>query len=257
MEYAIERTFEQDSINIFDFSYKIFKNCSFANCTLTEKDFTNSIFHNCQFVHCKIKDCTFQSAIFQDGGLWQACILESNNFSKAIIGNVKIENSTFIDNHINKTIFDGTDLTKIIFFGKITSSWFYGTPIGMSSDSIHFLPFFRKFKPLKTPIIDFENADLSDVVFSRGLNLSSVKFPDQSHLKLVHNPVQFFGSFLKNTKKIFLDSETREFCKELVNTTLFRPSDREMPIVLIDFSIFNSKLNNERIQIIVELLKKS
>lgn len=254
MEYAIEKIFDQKLINTFDFSYKVFKNCSFFDCTIINKNFTNSIFQNCHFSHSKIVDCNFQYAVFENSGKWNDSTFEDNNFSKSVIGNLKIEKTTFFNNYFNRTTFDGTELEKVIFDGKITSSWFYGIPLGEKLNSFD-LFFIKKSKPLRTPSIDFQNAELSDVTFSRGLNLSYTKFPNQSHLEVISNPSEFFKKFLKKSEEIFSDPESRSFCKELIDDVLFKPSDRSMPIILIDFNALNSIHNNSRSRRIIELLR--
>ncbi|RKE57059.1 pentapeptide repeat-containing protein [Sphingobacterium detergens] len=255
MEHAIERVFEQDTIETFDFSYKVFKNCFFVNSTITAKDFGHSVFWNCHFVSCEFIDCDFQSAVFQNLGLWYDCTFKSNNFSKTVIGNIKIEKLVFSTNNFNKTTFDGTDLAEVVFEGKIDSSWFYGIS---SAESLYAMDFFiiRKFKPLKTPFIDFGGAELNDVVFSRGLDLSNIKFPAKSHLKMVVNPSLFFNGLLNKCKKIFPDKESMDFCRQFVEQSLFKMDSHGMPILVIDLNTFYTS-GDVRVQRIVELLKAS
>lgn len=255
MEYAIEKVFGQETIATFDFSYKIFKNCSFVNSKITAKDFSNSVFQNCHFVSCKFIDCNFQSAVFQNLGLWYDCKFTSNNFSKTVIGNIKIEQLHFSSNNFNKTTFDGTELVDVVFEGKIESSWFYGISTG---ESLYAMDFFviKKFKPLKTPFIDFEGAELNDVVFSRRLDLSKIKLPDKSHLKTVMNPMHFFDDFLNECRKVFPDKESKYFCKEFIHRSLFTTDNQGMPMLLIDLNTFDES-SDSRVQRIVELLKAS
>lgn len=253
MEHAIEKTFEQEEIVTFDFSYKIFKNCSFANSTITAKDFSNSIFQNCHFVSCTFIDCNFQSAVFNNLGLWHDCLFKTSNFSRTIIGNIKIEKLRFCNNNFDKTTFDGTELTDVVFEGTINSSWFYGIS---SSESLYATDFFilKRVKPLKTPLIDFQGAELNDVVFSRGLDLSGTKFPVKNHLKIVVDPTDFFKGFFEKYKKIVRDKESRDFCKQFLAQSLFQVDSRGMPILLIDLNTFYVS-EDVRVRHIVDLLK--
>ncbi|RKE57101.1 pentapeptide repeat-containing protein [Sphingobacterium detergens] len=255
MEHAIEKVFGQNEIETFDFSYKIFKNCSFIKSTIKSKDFSNSVFLNCHFTSCEFIDCNFQSTVFKNLGSWYDCTFKSNNFLKTVIGNIKIEKLMFSTNNFNKTLFDGTEMSAVVFDGKIDSSWFYGVS---SAESLYARDFFiiKKLKPLKKPSINFEGAELNDVVFSRGLDLSNIKFPDKSHLKTVINPLQFFDSFLNKCRRIFSDKESKDFCREFIDRSLFNTDSQGMPMLLIDLKTFDES-RDTRVQRIVELLKAS
>lgn len=222
------------------------------DCTIEEKSLVNAVFQNCKFIRCKIRACDMRLTVFRDSGLWSACIIESNDFTKTIIGDVKIEKTIFSDNRFEKVTFDGTELKDVTFKGSVKSVWFYGIP--QAKDLYKQILFFKKASSFKTPTINFEQAYLDDVVFSRGLDLSKTIFPHQKNLKLVHQPKNFFLRFLKKTKEVFSDEESVQFCTYLVDNVLYRPDQQGMPIVLLDLGQFYSSANVDRDQRIVELL---
>ncbi|WP_336829682.1 pentapeptide repeat-containing protein [Sphingobacterium multivorum] len=248
------KIFQQSEIESFEFNHKVLKNCSFIDCKIKGKSFMNSMFRDCKFIRCTFVDCNFQSVVFQESGLWMESTFEANDFSKAIIGNLKIEKSSFLYNTFDKTTFDGTNLIHVVFKGKISSSWFYGIPFTEDLYSTN-LFILKKAKPLKTPLVNFGHAELKDVIFSRGLDLSSTVFPNQEHLKIINNPRRFFNSFLKRSREVFTDNESLVFCRDLVDNVLYKPENRGMPVILVDLNQFYPSLNENRDRLIVDLLK--
>lgn len=254
MAYEIERKFEQKSIEHFDFSYKIFKNCFFEDCKVENKDFTNSIFQNCRFTRCEFKNCNFQSASFQKSGKWINCSFTRCDFSKVIIDNLKVDTVAFSNNYINKTVFNGTELIDVVFEGKLSSSWFFGIP---QKESLYAVSFFayKKAKALSVPTINFEKALLQDVVFSRSLDLSKTKFPEHEQLIIIKNPSKFFANFLTKVKQVFADASRRNYCKELVDNFLFTSDRHNMPIIVVDLDSLNLSQDNMQNRLIIDLLK--
>ncbi len=254
MGYEIERKFEQKSIEHFDFSYKIFKNCFFEDCKVENKDFTNSIFQNCRFTRCEFKNCNFQSASFQKSGKWTNCSFTCCDFSKVVIDNLQVDTVIFSDNYINKTVFNGTELIDVVFEGKINSSWFFGIP---QKESLYAVSFFayKKAKALSVPTINFEKALLQDVIFSRCLDLTKTKFPEHDQLIIIKNPSKFFTNFLAKVKQVFGDAARRNYCKDMVYNLLYSPDRHNMPIIVVDLNSLNLSQDNMRDMLIIELLK--
>ncbi len=103
------KIFQQSEIESFEFNHKVLKNCSFIDCKIKGKSFMNSMFRDCKFIRCTFVDCNFQSVVFQESGLWMESTFEANDFSKAIIGNLKIEKSSFLyiwQNNFRRDEFD-------------------------------------------------------------------------------------------------------------------------------------------------------
>lgn len=254
MRIVNQRKIEQNIIDDLDCVNVEFKNCTFINCEIKNKKITNSRFTNCKFINCTFQNCSFFFSVLQKPGTINGCIFKENDFSKTIIGELKIEKTSFLNNKFKETSFDGTEFENVLFEGNISSSWFYGVPY---ADQLYFTNIFfkKKNKDLKIPIIDFKNAILNDVTFSRGLDLSHVVFPQQDSLLIISNPQHFFDSFLSKCKIAFQDKDSFAFCKNMVDRVWFNKDVHNMPIVLVDLSIFNPSLNEIRDNKIIELLK--
>ncbi|WP_153846086.1 pentapeptide repeat-containing protein [Sphingobacterium paramultivorum] len=256
MKIVSRKKIEQNIIDNLDCVNVEFKNCTFINCEIKDKKISNSRFTNCNFISCIFQNCSFFFSVLQKSGIINDCIFKENDFSKAIVGELKIEKTSFLNNKFKETSFDGTEFENVLFEGNISSSWFYGVPYAdqLYSKNIFFS---KKMKDLKMPIIDFKNAILDDVTFSRGLNLSHVVFPKQDNLLIISNPQHFFDSFLSKSRIAFQDNDSFHFCQNMVDKVWFNKDVQNMPIVLVDLSIFNPSLNEIRDNKIIELLKST
>ncbi|MEP6848845.1 MAG: pentapeptide repeat-containing protein [Acidobacteriota bacterium] len=174
--YPAHRILVKDVIlKDLDLSYVDFSNCwletnRFENCLFEKTDFSNASDHGNIFEYCVFVNCNFRmSAIGYDGSQFNNCIFNRCSFQRAIFTRAEFVNTEFLNCKLNGVDFNASSFENCKFVGLLDDVWFRGT-FASQSQTDHFgQPKINKMKN-----VSFENADLKNLTFSNGCDLSTV-----------------------------------------------------------------------------------
>ena len=165
-------------ISNVDFSYSNFQsawieNCRFENSLMKKIDFSNITEKSNSFNSVLFSESRFKkSYLGYDGSKFNSCELTKVNFSGTSFIRPEFDNCVFSNSKLNGIDFNGSSFNECIFSGELKNVWFRG---GFPSDF-----YIKEFgQPRKNEMINvsFKDANLYDVHFSNGCDLSSVKLP--------------------------------------------------------------------------------
>jgi len=163
-------TLKDIDLSYADFSYSWMETNRFDNCFFEKTDFSNTsdhgnIFRRCVFVNCNFK----MSGIGDRGSGYQNCIFNKCNFQRAVFIRAEFVNTDFINCRLKGIDFNASSFENCKFVGLLDDVWFRGTfPSKLDIED------FGQPKINKMLNVSFENADLRDLTFSDGCDLSTV-----------------------------------------------------------------------------------
>jgi hypothetical protein len=166
----------------------------FDGARLVEVDFTNTRFHTFSASAGSVFErCNFRAMVAEGGGMgdhtqqvvYKDCHFEGADLSDVIPGTARFERCTFQD--LSGWICGETEFVECRFLGRVQSLNFIGRPWD---------PGRRRFKRLKPPRTlnefvsnDFSRAELIDVSFMYGIDLSIQKLPESTaYIRLDRRP---------------------------------------------------------------------
>lgn len=176
------------------YNNQVFKNTSFCNGGIavwwTKKRFDGCQFLNCDFNDVVIRGCLFKDCIFKSGKMQHTLLgcrtlvrLRKSIYIGCTFERVKLRNlgiadfigCTFIDCDFN-TAFIAASFSKCKFIGKVHGCVFCGPKY----DSYYYGDKLSYWVSNKGRLndVDFSEANLTDVDFRGGIDLSTVIFPD-------------------------------------------------------------------------------
>jgi uncharacterized protein YjbI with pentapeptide repeats len=159
-----------------DLSYSNFSSAwlegnRFENCVFIGGDFSDTSDHGSMFDRCVFAKCKFKlAALGYDGSQFRNCTFKESNFQRTNFIRAEFVNTEFLQCRLKGIDFNASSFENCNFEGLLNDVWFRGT-FPLESDSQHF----GQPKINKMLNVSFENAELRNLTFSNGCDLSSVK----------------------------------------------------------------------------------
>lgn len=262
-------TFYSCDLSFSDFSGWLFENCHFENCQLDTTNFNEAKFTACKFLKSAFRKTTFKRAAINinngsDSGLIEDCNFNECNFREANFGFPIIRQSNFINCHLRFCNFDASRLENVRFSGKVETTFFNGSPQSYSKPLFGFLSSFDP-KKIKNEMknVDFSSATIEDVTFANGIDLSTIKWPDDNSIILIKKPREFFSKLISAITNSDWSMNDKDLAIRLINNVHFHETYRNQEIVTIEKKLLhsddkNSKDLNERFEaLIIKLISST
>lgn len=205
--------FSYSNLSYLEFDECSVENCYFEDATMRSLQITASGFSNIIFRNVDFTGSFLNSNIRDNGGFYRNvefinCNLKSTSFSLPVI-----QDCVFKNCKIDEVQFDGSRLENVVFIGELRSAWFNGHSIYCNKPVLGIL---KKFDPKNYPNkmqnVDFSRAELTDVTFSHGVDLSQCIFPVGSQYIYISNQSRIYQEL---KRQIGVDNEIDEKAKAL------------------------------------------
>jgi uncharacterized protein YjbI with pentapeptide repeats len=232
--------FENIELDNIDLSYCRLRNSRWTKCTFNDVIFSEADLKDTRTWGCTFRNVSFRKADLSDSNLGGHIKGKTNSYMNVDFGYADLRNTSysfplfqdcdFSFANINSVDFNGSRFKNCRFAGTLDSTIFRGySAIGESYQRFSG----RKHRNLMENV-DFSRAELRGVLFTHGIDLSSVLFPDDdSHLVLNNQRATF-----KRARRIIEDKWKNE--------------DRRIGLNLID----KIHLTNEKKRQSLDLLNK-
>jgi uncharacterized protein YjbI with pentapeptide repeats len=239
-------TFYSCDFSYSDFSGWLFENCTFQNCQFDSTNFNEAKLTACKFLQSGFLKTTFKKAAINinsgsDSGLIEGCSFNECNFREANFGFPIIRQSNFINCHLRICNFDASRFEDVKFEGRVDAAFFNGHPQSYSKPIFGFLSSFDP-KKIKNEMksVDFKNAIIDDVTFAYGIDLSTVKWPNNNSIILVKKPREFFSKLVSEISNSDWSMNDKDLAIRLINNVHFRESYRNQEIVVVERNLLHS-----------------
>jgi uncharacterized protein YjbI with pentapeptide repeats len=214
------------------FTKCIFTNCLFEKTKMEAVTLEAMQWSNCRFINASLRDSSIGMRIGKNSGSIHNCVFTKTNLSYTSFNFPLITDTIFDHCKIHETNFDSSRFTNCVFKGKLSLCFFCGHSWHWSPG--WFRPFSIDYKKFPNPMmnVDFTEAELGDVNFSHGIDLSHCKFSLTENQVLVKNTAEVFSK----VRKIIADSWTgkeREINLQMIDEHYRGPSklDQQMDIL--------------------------
>jgi fluoroquinolone resistance protein len=187
---SLEPGMELNRVQIrdIDFSYAYFghailKQCVFEHVFLRGVENSRWNERGCRFVDVDFGEAKLRdAAIGIDGSIYERVSFQDADFSGAVFIRPQFKDCDFSNAKLRELDFNASNFVNCKFRGKLESVWFRKYYPSKSDEQR-----MGKAVPNEMRNVDFSDASLWDVVFTGGLDLSTVTVPkDGSHILLHH-----------------------------------------------------------------------
>lgn len=217
-----------------DLSYADFSNSwmeanRFENCFFDKTDFTDSSDHANTFDQCVFLKCKFRLAVLgYNGSRFRNCIFKECGFQKTIFIRAEFVDTDFFNCRLNGVDFNASSFENCKFEGILENVWFRGTfPSELQ------LREFGQPKSNKMENVSFENADLRDLTFSNGCDLSTVTIKKNGRYFKFDNWYKRL-QFLSNEIELWDDESQRNEAEKFLKITMVHAPTQDWEILNLD-----------------------
>ena len=155
--------------------------CSFSDSSFIGADFHGVKEHGSDFTNCLFTNCSFRAAaIGYRGSRFVKCVFDRVNFNRAIFVRPEFDDCVFDHCKLDGCDFNASSFEKSCFIGELYDVWFRGGFASPDDVAKHGRP-----RANQMVGVSFEKALLSDLTFSDGCELASVKIPLDGRYLLV------------------------------------------------------------------------
>jgi uncharacterized protein YjbI with pentapeptide repeats len=202
----------RSQIRDIDFSYAYFghailKQCVFEHVLLRGMENSRWNERGCRFVDVDFSEARLRNAgIGIDGSIYERVSFQGVDFTGAVFIRPRFTDCDFSNAKLRELDFNASNLVNCKFRGKLESVWFRRYYPSKSDEQR-----MGKAVPNEMWNVDFSDASLRDVVFTGGLNLSTVILPkDGSHVLLRHFDTSLNKTRNEIEKLAWTDEEKRK-----------------------------------------------
>lgn len=156
-----------------DFSNLSFVNCTFENVLLDKSNHRGGSEHGCRFTGSSFAGADLrQRVIGYDGSVYHGCDFGNSDLRGTAFIRPEFNDCRFERSVLQGVDFNGSSFESCTFSGTLHSVWFRnGFP------SRRHRKLFGTPRPNHMANVDFSEAELRDVVFTGGIDLSTVSIP--------------------------------------------------------------------------------
>ena len=160
--------------------YSWLEACAFENVRFNYTDMSGIADHGNTFRGCRFEKTNFrEGCLGYRGSKYHRCLFVGANFTKTAFIRVEFDDCEFIDCKLKGVDFNASSFVRCSFIGVLEEVWFRGG-YALPSDVREFGTA-RRNEMLN---VSFEMAELRDVTFSNGCDLTSVKLPESGDYRL-------------------------------------------------------------------------
>lgn len=227
-----------------DLSYANLSYTSWYNCY-----FENVAFENSNLDQIHLTCCDFRSVVFHKAKLSNAFLARnkgkragsfvdvqfiSSNLSKSRFDFPIMENCEFVDCKLKEIDFDGSRFKNCRFKGLFESGWINGYAIYASTGVLGiFNTVNPKDFPNKMENVDFSEAELDDVLFQHGVDLTGCEFPSQNKYIIVKRLDKVYSKVTDVIERQW-EGENRRVGLEWINNVYYSDRKAGMPMDIIN-----------------------
>lgn len=212
-----------------DFSSARMENNSFENCLFEKSDFTSATDHGNRFDDCIFVNCKFKHAILgYQGSNYRNCVFKECDFQRADFIRAEFVDTSFLNCRLKSIDFNASSFENCSFEGLLDDVWFRGT-FAFESDFLEF----GQPKPNKMLNVSFEKADLKDITFSNGCDLSTVKIKDNGRYFKYDNWYQRL-QFLAQEVELWDDERQRNDVAKFLKVSMVHAPTQDWEILSLD-----------------------
>jgi uncharacterized protein YjbI with pentapeptide repeats len=260
-------TFYSCDLSFSDFSGWLFENCHFENCQFDTTNFNEAKFTACKFRKSAFRKSTFKKAAINlnngsDSGLIEDCNFNECNFREANFGFPIIRQSIFSNCHLRFCNFDASRFEDVKFEGKVETAFFNGIPQSYSKPLFGFLSSFDP-KKIKNEMknVDFSSATIEDVTFANGIDLATIKWPDDETILQIKHPANFYSNLIEDVKTSNMSQKEKDLALRMIDTVHYSQEERNQSIVILDKKIIRRENNkfqefNQKFEALIDKLIK-
>jgi uncharacterized protein YjbI with pentapeptide repeats len=179
---------ENKSFSDIDFSYANFgfvliKNCQFTNVILNNTIHQQWNERDCKFTDVDFSDVKFvNAALGIQGSIYHNAKFNNCNFTGSYFFHPQFTKCTFCNSKLKNIDFNASNFISCKFRGKLESIWFRRSYPIAGDDESRGIIFRNEMRD-----VDFSQASFWDVIFTGGLDLSTVILPKDGQHILVRN----------------------------------------------------------------------
>jgi uncharacterized protein YjbI with pentapeptide repeats len=160
-----------------DMTETIWKRCNFSNCEFDNSRLNEAAFFDChvsesRFVNSNLTGCVLGGHVRNHSGELVNCRFQGGKFKEVVFAFPKLEGCRF-DCDVVNVDFNGSQLTDCIFTGRLDKVIFRRKPSKSVTDEIRLA---RLIPENRMEHVDFSEADLHDVDFRNGIDLTKCIF---------------------------------------------------------------------------------
>lgn len=226
-------TIENIDFSYADISYGLLQesmvtNCLFKDTIAKEMDIYASDFERCTFERTNFAYSFMNKNVADNAGSFKNCKFLKTNLKETIFSFPVIDNCIFEDCKLYGADFDGSRMRNVTFVGEVDSP-FMGGYSWTAQKSLFWI--FNKIDPKNYPNqmqnIDFTRANIKDIMFQNGIDLSGCKFPTNGDFIMVKNVSKLFPKLRDFILKNW-EGEELEQGLSLVDNLYFGPKKQGM-----------------------------
>lgn len=210
----------------------VFTNCLFEKTQMEQVRLEAMQIIDCQFINTRLNDSSIGMRNGNDSGLIKNTLFKKTDLRYTMYHFPEITDTVFDYCNLHEADFDGSRFTNCTFRGKLNKVWFRGYSHSWRPG---FSIWWNRYKKFPNPMmnVDFTEADLDDVDFSQGIDLSHCRFMLNENQLLVKDIAAVYGK----ARQIIADTWTGK--------------EREQQLTMIDQHYIGKNRQEQKMDILV------
>jgi fluoroquinolone resistance protein len=201
----------------------------FENCVFVQADFSDASDHGDTFERCVFLKCTFKLAVIgYDGSQFRNCLFRESGFQKTNFIRGEFVHTDFVNSRLRGIDFSASSFEDCNFEGLLDNVWFRGTfAYGLQVKE------FGQPKLNTMLNVSSENADLRNLTFSNGCDLSTVKVKNNGRYFKYDDWYQRL-QFLSKEMELWDDQKQRNEAAKFLKVSMVHAATQDWEILNLD-----------------------